>query len=313
MLLNGSEMATPTQREMWGFETKFRILPRDFSRMKNGENVIEIEEVVVATRTLSYEDYVQCRKMALLISIFNTIGFRAIQKLFLQNSIPPMDLFVSLLESTNDLPEADDSQKGLRLMQEFEKATRSELWDSAEELTAFFDDDDNFQGLVDGKHGVNLIQTLKAQALARCYEDLAELLFRHADAILLEHSPDKNLLEEMRQAQSYCRGLMWNMFGEDRLKVVPTAELNYDFESWITDPKQRPLCKFSWKTRRRVEFVLSKKQYRLVEESLDRFGRHDLGIGKALLRLNHNVLWRNPVSEEGVPQETTSEKGFHPV
>jgi hypothetical protein len=106
---------------------------------------------------------------------------------------------------------------------------------------------------------------------------------------------------------------MWNMFGEDRLNVVPTADLGYDFESWITDPEQRPLCEFSWKTRRRVEFVLSKKQYRLVEESLDRFGRHDLGIGKALLRLNHNVLWRNPVTEENAAQETVPEKAFHPV
>ncbi len=313
MLLNGSEMATPAQREMWGFETKFRVLPRDFSRMKNGENVIEIEEVVVATNTLPYEDYVQCRKMALLISIFNTIGFRAVQKLFLQNHIPPMDLFVSLLEDTNGLPEANDSQKGLRLIQKFEKATRDELWDSAEELTAFFDDDNNFRSLVEGQHGVNLIQTFKAQALARCYENLAELFFRHVDALLLEHGADKNLLGKMRQAQSYCRGLMWNMFGEDRLNVVPTADLGYDFESWITDPEQRPLCEFSWKTRRRVEFVLSKKQYRLVEESLDRFGRHDLGIGKALLRLNHNVLWRNPVTEENAAQETVPEKAFHPV
>ncbi len=313
MLLNGSEMATPAQREMWGFETKFRVLPRDFSRMKNGENVIEIEEVVVATNTLPYEDYVQCRKMALLISIFNTIGFRAIQKLFLQNHIPPMALFTSLLESAKSLPEADDSQKGPRLIQEFEKATRSELWDSAEELTAFFDDDDNFQGLVEGRHGINLIQTFKAQALARCYEDLAELFFRQADALLLEHGADKNLLEEMRQAQSYCRGLMWNMFGEDRLDVVPMAELDYDFESWITDPEQKLLSEFSWKIRRRVEFVLSKKQYRLVEESLDTFGRHDLGIGKALLRLNQNVLWRNPVAEESTPQEAPPERAFHPV
>jgi radical SAM superfamily enzyme YgiQ (UPF0313 family) len=313
MLLNGSELATPVQREMWGFQTKFRVLPRDFSRLKNGRKVIEIEEVVVASNTMSYEDYVQCRKMALLISIFNTVGFMAVLKLLLQNHIRPMDLFLILLESTNDLPEVDDSQKGLRLFQEFEKATRNELWDSAEELTAFFDDDENFQGLVEGRYGANLIQTFKAQALAHCSDDLAEIFFREADAVLLRHTADESILETMRQAQSYCRGLIWNILGADRLEVVPTTDLDYDFASWIGDPEQKSLTDFSWETKRRVAFVLSDKQYRLVEEGLDRFGRHDLGLGKVLLRLNPNVLWRNPVLEENTPQSATPEKIFHSV
>ena len=313
MLLNGSELGTLAQREMWGFQTKFRVLPRDFSRLKNGRNVIEIEEVVVASNTLPYEDYVQCRKMALLIAIFNTVGFRAVLKLLLQNDIRPMDLFLNLLKSTDDLPEADDSQKGLRLIQEFEKATRNELWDSAEELTAFFDDDENFQGLVEGHYGANLIQTFKAQALARCYDDLAEIFFREADAVLLAHTSDESVLEAMCQAQSYCRGLIWNVLGDDRLEVIPTTDLDYDFASWIGDPEQKALTDFSWKTKRRVAFVLSDKQYRLVEKEMERFGRRDLGLGKALLRLNHHVLWRSPVPEENVQKSAIPEKIFHPV
>ena len=117
----------------------------------------------------------------------------------------------------------------------------------------------------------------------------------------------------MRQAQSYCRGLIWNVLGDDRLEVVPTTDLEYDFTSWIGDPEQGALTDFSWKTKCRVAFVLSDKQYRLVEKEMERFGRHDLGLGKALLRLNHHVLWRSPVLDENVRQSAMSEKIFHPV
>ena len=41
MLLNGSELATPESRKKWNFQTKFRILPRDFTTLRNGKNVIE--------------------------------------------------------------------------------------------------------------------------------------------------------------------------------------------------------------------------------------------------------------------------------
>ena len=36
MLINGSELNTPEQRKKWNFKTKFRILPRDFTTLKNG-------------------------------------------------------------------------------------------------------------------------------------------------------------------------------------------------------------------------------------------------------------------------------------
>ena len=39
MLLPGSEMAIPEEREKWKFETKFRILPSDFAVLQNGEKV----------------------------------------------------------------------------------------------------------------------------------------------------------------------------------------------------------------------------------------------------------------------------------
>jgi hypothetical protein len=35
MMLDGSEMNIPEHREKWGLHTKFRILPKDFTKLEN--------------------------------------------------------------------------------------------------------------------------------------------------------------------------------------------------------------------------------------------------------------------------------------
>ena len=71
MLLPGSEMATPTEREKYKFQTKFRILPRDFATLKNGKRVCEIEEVVVGSKDMSFNDYVELRLMGFVLWMTN--------------------------------------------------------------------------------------------------------------------------------------------------------------------------------------------------------------------------------------------------
>jgi radical SAM superfamily enzyme YgiQ (UPF0313 family) len=296
MLLKGSEMATPEQRQLWGLETKFRVLPRDFTKLKNGKNIIEVEEVVVASRTLSFEDYVDCRKMAFLIAVLNTTGLKAVSRLLVQSGIPPIRVFEQLFNRITVLSHAGDKGGAIRLIEEFERETRDELWDTAEELQLFFENDQNFQGLIEGRYGANLIQTYRARAIDSCFSEFAKLFFAEARIAIGEADVDNSGLQELlRQAEGYCLGTISNLLGEDRLATVPCATLDYDFEAWLDDLDGRPLNQFAWPLPRRVRFALTKEQFTLVESALDKFGRHDLGRGKALIRINPNVLWRRPM------------------
>jgi len=63
MLLYGAPLADPEQRERHGFETRFRVVARNISDYLD-EPVIETEEVVVATPTFSFRDYLDCRVAA---------------------------------------------------------------------------------------------------------------------------------------------------------------------------------------------------------------------------------------------------------
>ena len=77
MMLPGTEIDSPATRDQFEMKTRFRILPRCFGYYDVlGKQIIaaEIEEVCVSTNTLSFEDYVKCRKMHLLIHIYHNDG-----------------------------------------------------------------------------------------------------------------------------------------------------------------------------------------------------------------------------------------------
>ena len=64
MMLPGAEIASHTNRARHGMQTRWRVLPRCFGRYEilgRGVAVAEVEEICVATDTLSFEDYLACR------------------------------------------------------------------------------------------------------------------------------------------------------------------------------------------------------------------------------------------------------------
>ncbi len=299
LMVKGSEMETAEQRKMWGFETKFRIIPRDFTMLDSGRTIVEPEEVVIATNTMSFEDYVECRKLALLITIFNNLGFKALMTLMIQNDIKIVDMLIGMLPELDAAANSADDPKGdpaALLMRAYERDTKEELWDSEEEMQAFFEDHDNFQGLIDGRYGANLIQTYSSRALAHCISDFAEYAFRQAYKVFKKAGADEEVVSLLGEVEKFCRARTQNLFGADRMETVPQAEIGYDIRTWMSDVDFRPLPKFKWDEAKTLRFELSEEQYRLVEDGLDRYGHHDLGRGKLLVRLNPDALWRNAVT-----------------
>ena len=74
MMLPGTEAASRKEREEYGFKTKFRVLPRCFGNYTfRGTTfpVAEVEEIVVANKTLPFEAYQACRSLHLTVEVFN--------------------------------------------------------------------------------------------------------------------------------------------------------------------------------------------------------------------------------------------------
>lgn len=290
MLLNGTDMNTPEERKKWGFVTKFRVLPRDFGRLGNGKNVVEVEEVVVATKDLSFDAYVALRRLHLLISvIYNGKPFAALFKLFRQLDI---DVFPLLEEMVERETEAPSSVR--ELLAQFERETVAELWDSEEEIRAFFRHDENYDRLISGELGGNLLQKYVALSLIEASEQWASYTFMIAEDVVFRDRNDRGspIQGQLDNVRRYSGARVRNVFGVDRLSEVPEAVLDYDVEAWMADVNDRPLEDFRYEEPTTVKFVFTQEQNRTTEDYIARFGSSHQGVGKILTKMNIINAWR---------------------
>ena len=66
MMLEGTEFKNPSFRDKHKYKTKFRIIPLNFGEYNN-EKIFDFEEVGIATKDLSFDDYLSLRSIALMV------------------------------------------------------------------------------------------------------------------------------------------------------------------------------------------------------------------------------------------------------
>jgi len=295
MLLNGTDMNTPQQREKWGFVGKFRVLPRDFGKLANGKNVVEVEEVVAATKDLSFKDYVELRRLHLIIStIYNGKGYAGLFKFFRQSKLDVFLLLEGMLQNFSSAPITVRES-----VADFEKETRDELWDSEEDLRSFYSDDHNYDLLVSGDLGANLLQKYVAAFLMEASDDWLRYSFNVAKDIVEKRLGDDESLRKLENIERYSGARTRNIFAENRLDVIPKIILDYDVEAWIVDENSKLIDEFQFQEPQMVRFMFTREQYSLMEDYIQRFGNTHQGIGKILTKMNINSVWRKCVYSDG--------------
>jgi len=293
MMLNGAEMNTPSERAKWGFKTKFRIIPRDFVKLKNGKTIIEIEEVIVGSDTLSFDEYVELRLLAFSMYVTNAgVVYDPLLKFLREKGI---DVFELISNSYWVLDEAPCSIKNL--FDEYRKSTINELSDSPEEIIANYQNDGEYQKLLDNKDGINIMRHYNAKVVAEMMDDWTEHILKIGHNLLQKN----NLLinETKKQFQSiskYCRGLSHNPLGRDRMNTNPKFSFEYDIISWINSLDEEPLEKFKYDSAKKFIFTLTNEQFKLIEDKLQVFGDTTEGKSQVIKRLGEGLLlWRNPI------------------
>ena len=66
MMLEGTEFKNPSFRDKHQYKTKFRIIPLNFGEYNN-EKIFDFEEVGIAIKDLSFDDYLSLRSIALMV------------------------------------------------------------------------------------------------------------------------------------------------------------------------------------------------------------------------------------------------------
>jgi len=292
MLLPGSELAIPEERKKWGFQSKYRILPRDFAKLSNGKKVIEIEEVVIATNSLTFTEYAELRSLAFSVFVTNKgIVYNSILKLLRENNLDVFELFY---KTVKELPNAP--KKTQEVFDEFNRVTIDELWDSPEEIENFYQNEENYNKLLNGEAGINVLQYFFALVTAEYMEPWTEYIIKIAtDMLSKSKKMDDTLKEQIIDVVNFTRGMSYDPMGSNRMNDNPNYSFQYDILSWLNDSTDLLLSNFKLDTKLNISFKFTEEQFRTVEDALDIYGHSKVGKAQVLKTVSRHLLFRNPV------------------
>ena len=290
MLLHGSELNTPKEREKWGFKTKFRILPREFATLQSGKKVLEIEEVVIASNTLSFEDYLKIRLLAFSIFITSQSAFKPITKFLRQHNVPIFELFNRSL----DFKEMPKNIK--KLFEEFKESTIDELWDSPEEILKNFQNEDEYNKLLNDQLGFNVIYFYRALVNTKYLDEWTEFIISLTKKLLLENNiHDKSIFEQFDDIANYCRGSTYNFLELDSNLVNPEFILKHDVQKWNDSTSENMIEKFQFTKPRKIVFNYNEEESKLFIDNMNIYGTSIHGMSQVVKRIPQNFFWRHPI------------------
>lgn len=295
MVLPGSEMAIPEERRKWGLKTKFRMLPMDFVKLNDGGKICEIDEIVVSSKDMSFDDYLALRMIAFTLSIVNRATlFEPLMKFLKQQKIDVSKLFFQMVERRKSAPEP------VKLMfDRFNKVTNDELYDSPEEIISLIQKDEEYQRLKDGKGAINVIKYHGAAVLSECMDEWTEYTLNIANDLLREKAILNDEIEkQFHDVGNFCRGRCHNPLGKDRMQTNPEFTFYYDIMKWLGDNSDNMLldeCKFAEPIK--IKFSLTNEQYKFINDTLNLYGDNLIGKTKARLLESTQTIWRKPTTQ----------------
>ena len=290
MLLPGTELATPDVINKYGMQIKHRVLPRCYGDFNiAGKNLVatEIESICVANNTLSFDDYLHCRKLHLIVTMFyNDSVFGTLPKLLRLLGIPVFAWIESLFQQT-------PSQALEQVFDSFIDSTQQELWDSREELEKFIQEPGVVKQFIGGELGNNLLFVHKSLAITHHVRDLAELAQR-AMQNCLERFLAPAALEKtsafVEDAILYHVLRTENIFSDSSAEIE--AKFRFNIPEFEISSDGQDIDVFELATPQCFEFTLDESQQALIERYLGIYGDSPVGIGRILSKVYVRKLFR---------------------
>jgi radical SAM superfamily enzyme YgiQ (UPF0313 family) len=282
MMLKGSDLESLETRAEFGFGSRFRVLPKNFGEYED-ERVFDIEEVVVETATLPFDDYISCRKHHLAFSIFwNDSWFTEVTDVLTSRfGIEPSEWLVAMLDGMER-----DQGAVHRLLDDFVAETRGELFESREACAAFYGDDENFERLRRGEIGDNLMYKYRARASFFEWPDVCACAMEATRRLLDE----KGLLDDGLAAlwpdlQSWIQARHAHGRSVEEVTHPADVELQHDISRWLTEQGSEPAAAYRLQTPLRLTFELTTEGAEELKRALAVWSDKLTGLTKLVTRI----------------------------
>lgn len=232
--LKGTLVASREYAEKFGHVIYHRLIPRCFTEVE-GARIFESEEVIVGTKSLPFDDYMDLRGLALITTVFaNSAEMFPIRKILLENKLTISDWIFNIHRSIADFPELENAYRS------YLKETKGELFPARDALVKFFSDDKNYQMLREGAIGDNLLRKYKALFLSQYFVKCLEAAFLSLRSILDKRLTDMDSKVLMRDLGVYLMTRnIGSIFteGYESILLPGTISLTYDIPSWLSAGK----------------------------------------------------------------------------
>ena len=298
MILPGTELGSDITKEKYKMKTRYRVVPRCYATYEilgQKISVSEIEEICVSTNTLPFEDYLECRKMNLIVNIFYNDGiFDGIIKLLRIFNISIWGWLEQIYKNSSK----SYFSKFEILLSDFAKDTKNELWESQDELQNFCRQEKNIKKFIEGEYGSNLIFKYKSRSLTSDLENIAKIAQQSTLEILQNSLLNYDLEIFVNDLINHKLCQIENLFEIEKTKV---RNFSYDIASFLKESdnseKNRSIENYKFKSIKKIIFSLSQDQENQIKSYNDLFGNSIEGLSRTLSRVYIKKLFRSPKEE----------------
>ena len=274
--------------ERWGYgNSKYRIVPLDFG-LYDGTPVFDTEPVSVDTAHMSFEDYVESRKLTLVIDMsYNGNVFRPLRQYLMSKGIPHSAWVMELYSRLDEFPAAIKA-----IFDSFEQETRDELWDSEDELIRHYSNPQNYEKLLTGEAGGNVLYRHKVRLFAQEAQTWLDSVFGFTEDVVERYS-GKSVMEELAELRRFIWCTLVDSFEFSAREPSIGETFNYDLLRWLERSDAPPLEEFRVRVPVRLHFYFDDDQLAMRKDAMVRYGPSLTGMVKLVQRVGgHHRLVR---------------------
>ncbi len=285
-LIHGTEMNNRESRKKFEYRSGFRPIQRCVGKYSFlGEEIrsAEIEEIAIASNTLSFEDYMDMRRLYLSVGMFyNDRIFGEIHALL---RILKMNTFEWIKMIHDNI---DNLDPGIRSLYDgFSADTDGELWDTPEQLVQ--DVSQEVERYAMGELGGNIIYKYRAKSIVEHFPALLETAFSYLRLYLEAKGVDE--AEAVDELERFSRAQKLDLFNTE----AGTDEVfSYDIPKLIADPgfvrAGGTLDELNYPVT--VAIRHTEKQQATIERELKFYGDDIAGLTMLISRYPVKRFWR---------------------
>jgi radical SAM superfamily enzyme YgiQ (UPF0313 family) len=294
-----------------GYQTKFRIVPLDFTILDD-DYIFDTEEVGIATKDMSFEEYIEARKYLLVSDLCHSSHiFKPLQRYLSQSGIKNSEW---IQKNYDGLKTSPDSLK--EVFESFKEETVGELWDSEEDLVRYYSNPENYRKLISGERGGNVLFKHRAWMLSQLTEPFVSIVFKNTKDLLfgrMNPSQHSRLEAELSALKSMIMGSVSHTFSPEVLGEMLTMEIKYDVIGWRQALNNRPLSDFLVSRPLLFKFYLSDEDKLILQDVFSRYGTDMIAFAKIIQRYHGTPLRQLDYAEASDDAYTTSSLENNPA